>query len=778
MLKSKTRDLFGVDQVEVRAWHQIGKELKIETNVGDMKMTVRRTPDYFVEFIRNGETMLKSKTDVTPATFTTTIDTLVYMPSTAMLHKMFCLYGKGCFNKRQGHMKVVVDRVNKNAFMNKFSFDSTVMKDDRMALEMSVSTMTAPYTFHMNAPYFLPRFFNDINRKTIDATITHQMGSKLEVKSNCPEFETFIVTTTGNKRSVVLNGKELTVVDFKRGDRTISQTTELPSGEHLTTTVEWTADTLKKNQATVTVEITPNRKFKGIFGWDFQTMTMGNFNIDVKGENPWVGDYAIDRQVNWNLSRPEYMFNWVGKSVFKTGPFFSFSPINFKLPAVVVEVDLGVDGGEGEEGTGLEHGLAHPVEHVLGPAQVPVDLPVNGIVAHPGVLALHINVEVAHGHGLEVPAEDALELPVGSDIDGDGGLVLLEGVGGPLDGGGEVLSAGQLGRLADCPVSPLEVDDGQLLSVEDDAPLVAGGRHNECLELGAVALHLQLASHLVGDRRINCLPVDVVEESGKEVGGVHVECVGSGHGRHSHLKGHPVVLHDGGFEAELVGESILVDPVNDDLHVSLPLVEAALAIQAEHLVEHGSAGQVEEGVDGGGEGGGGDIGLGLQHGLPVPDELDKVVWGAPHGHLHVPDIGLDLQLLSNLVPSSHFDLVNSKEVPGAAHPPGADRLVPDQGVGSLGCVKLLLLELLSIHHTLVLEEHLAHHEVLVLLVVHDLGVPGSVGEALANLPAEEFVEDRHWVHVEVALHVHVEHVGIVDQVNFMVELGEGGSAAG
>merc|ERR1719201_348452 len=451
--------------------------------------------------------------------------------------------------------------------------------------------------------------------------------------------------------------------------------------------------------------------------------------------------------------------------------------VQHHLPAVVVEVDLGVDGGEGEEGTGLENSLAHPVEHVLGPAQVPVDLPVNGIVAHPGVLALDINVEVAHGHGLEVPAEDALELPVGSDLNGDGGLVLLEGVCGPLDGGGEVLSAWQLGRLADCPVSPLEVDDGQLLSVEDHAPLVAGGCHNECLELGAVALHLQLASHLVGDRRINCLSVDVVEESGEEVGGVHVECVGSGHGGHSHLKGHPVVLHDGGFEAELVGESILVDPVNDDLHVSLPLVEAALAIQAEHLVEHGSAGHVEESVDGGGEGGGGDISLVLQHGLPVPDELDKVVWGAPHGHLHVADIGLDLQLLSNLVPSSHFDLVNSKEVPRAAHPSGADRLVPDQGVGSLGGVKLLLLELLSIHHTLVLEEHLAHHQVHVLLVVHDLGVPGSVGEALANLPAEEVVEDRHWVHVEVALHGHVEHVGIVDKVNLMVELGEGGSAA-
>merc|ERR1712013_133204 len=164
---SSTRDMFGVDQVEVRAWHQVGKELKIETNVGEMKLTVRRTPDYFVEFIRMGETMLKSKTDVTPAT--------------------------------------------------------------------------------------------------------------------------------------------------------------------LTTTVEWTEDSLKKNQATITVEATPNRKFEGIFGWDFQTLSTGNFHFDVKGENPWVGNYAIDRHANWEMNKPRYMFNWVGKSEFKTGPFSSFSPIDTKM---------------------------------------------------------------------------------------------------------------------------------------------------------------------------------------------------------------------------------------------------------------------------------------------------------------------------------------------------------------------------------------------------------------------------------------------------------------
>merc|ERR1712012_1098472 len=100
------------------------------------------------------------------------------------------------------------------------------------------------------------------------------------------------------------------------------------------TTVEWTEDSLKKNQATIPVEVTPNRKFEGIFGWDFQALSTGNFRFDVKRENPWVGNYAIDRHANWEMNKPRYMFNWVGKSEFKTGPFSSFSPIDTKMNIV------------------------------------------------------------------------------------------------------------------------------------------------------------------------------------------------------------------------------------------------------------------------------------------------------------------------------------------------------------------------------------------------------------------------------------------------------------
>ena len=38
---------------------------------------------------------------------------------------------------------------------------------------------------------------------------------------------------------------------------------------------------------------------------------------------------------------------------------------------------------------------------------------------------------------MEVPAKGTLELPVGSDLDGGGCLAALQGVSGPLNGGGE-----------------------------------------------------------------------------------------------------------------------------------------------------------------------------------------------------------------------------------------------------------------------------------------------------------------------------------------------------
>ena len=117
-----------------------------ESNLEDMKFDIRRNPDYFVEFIKSGETMLKVKTDITPAMFNADIETIAYLPSHSRFHKVF--------NKRQGHMKISVDRVNKNALISKFKVEFDVVKDDDEVIQIQITgdTTSAPYNFEFLAP--------------------------------------------------------------------------------------------------------------------------------------------------------------------------------------------------------------------------------------------------------------------------------------------------------------------------------------------------------------------------------------------------------------------------------------------------------------------------------------------------------------------------------------------------------------------------------------------------------------------------------------------------
>lgn len=47
-------NLFGMDTVELKAWHTVGKERKIESYLEDMKFDIRCNPGYLVEFIKSG----------------------------------------------------------------------------------------------------------------------------------------------------------------------------------------------------------------------------------------------------------------------------------------------------------------------------------------------------------------------------------------------------------------------------------------------------------------------------------------------------------------------------------------------------------------------------------------------------------------------------------------------------------------------------------------------------------------------------------------------------
>lgn len=117
------------------------------------------------------------------------------------------------------------------------------------------------------------------------------------------------------------------MVEHKNGEKRFSQTTDLPNGEHLTTTVEWTTNMVKKNKVVVTAEWTPDRKLEAAFDWDFRKLQQGNVDIDVKGDHPWVGNYHITRKGNWKSNKRGFNLNWEGNAVMSSGPFSALSPI-------------------------------------------------------------------------------------------------------------------------------------------------------------------------------------------------------------------------------------------------------------------------------------------------------------------------------------------------------------------------------------------------------------------------------------------------------------------
>ena len=75
---------------------------------------------------------MKVKTDITPAMFNVDIETIAYLPSHSPFHKVF--------NERQGHMRISVDRVNKNSLISKFK------------IQITGDTTSAPYNFEFLAP--------------------------------------------------------------------------------------------------------------------------------------------------------------------------------------------------------------------------------------------------------------------------------------------------------------------------------------------------------------------------------------------------------------------------------------------------------------------------------------------------------------------------------------------------------------------------------------------------------------------------------------------------
>merc|ERR1719342_1491484 len=90
------------------------------------------------------------------------------------------------------------------------------------------------------------------------------------------------------------NGKEVATVDFDSSSKKASHTMHLPSGKDLTIDLAWPKMTADASDLEFGVTITPDRKVVTKFGWEWAGVK--KVYLDVVGNNPWIGDYKLSRQ--------------------------------------------------------------------------------------------------------------------------------------------------------------------------------------------------------------------------------------------------------------------------------------------------------------------------------------------------------------------------------------------------------------------------------------------------------------------------------------------------
>merc|ERR1712206_43392 len=128
------------------------------------------------------------------------------------------------------------------------------------------------------------------------------------------------------------NGKEVATVDFDSSSKKASHTMHLPSGKDLTIDLAWPKMTPAASDLEFGVTITPDRKVVTKFGWEMAGVK--KVYLDVVGNNPWMGDYKLSRQGEFEeVSGSVYKIKWTGHG--ETTKVTSVNVRNMKVDAIV-----------------------------------------------------------------------------------------------------------------------------------------------------------------------------------------------------------------------------------------------------------------------------------------------------------------------------------------------------------------------------------------------------------------------------------------------------------
>jgi len=351
--------------VEITMDHKIGKSIDIKSNgFGGIEVFVSREKnskgawDIHAYTKKGGKKMMNYDlttsltNDATQFKFGLTGDLTV--DSEALLFKNVISNYKILtpFNKRHGEIEVFVDKVNKNAVLNKFKIHGKTEKDGKLALDVLADFTKAPYEIKIFAPAFR-NFFNLDSLTTgsdgILITIDHQKGSYLQVVTNLAGFSGLKITSKGNTKELEFNGQKVGSGEFQySGNKMVIGATKagdgkvikyLKDGDNLKIEINWETNDPRKNKIDINVkgsrrnlDLTLDYDLSNL---DFNIATPSTASIHMKavGKNPTFGAYKIIRDASLKSAGNTVTVSWTGSASFESGPLASRSPIetNFSL---------------------------------------------------------------------------------------------------------------------------------------------------------------------------------------------------------------------------------------------------------------------------------------------------------------------------------------------------------------------------------------------------------------------------------------------------------------
>jgi len=246
----------------------------------------------------------------------------------SVLYQMFCDKGFGCFKQRSLKARMYF----KKDKPYKIDFDLNLFKDSEEVVLVDISTLASPYVFKIKAPRILPNIL-PTGRKSIEFEADHNPGQYLHVKSNTNMLSSFNVDKLPNgMRKIELNGKELLQADFNKGDNMVSQTTTLPNGKSLTTTIKWDSDNMKQNKVNLKLDGT-ERNLDADFEWDVTNTAAMTMKAHGKGHNNRWGDYEVSRDIKMSSMNGVFKMDVEGNSNMEK--FFMPSPIKTVLKVML-----------------------------------------------------------------------------------------------------------------------------------------------------------------------------------------------------------------------------------------------------------------------------------------------------------------------------------------------------------------------------------------------------------------------------------------------------------